>query len=203
MPTQAETRGMKELIQKLNESSTTVPEKTEQKSNPKLKSNLLNSVSKDAKGMYDILQRLDEDTTKVAEETVEKTYQDPTMAVATKKGNSVKIAEYEITMNKEQVVPGINKMFYTIKEDGKVLHEQLALFETAMGIVKGMMHNKPNNIGKLLDLDARYGSQLAEAALYKQKSKVSEGFKLDLAMAKQGQAVQKMNEAKKQIKSCL
>ena len=48
-----------------------------------------------------------------------------------------------------------------------------------------------------------FGSQLAEAAFYKQKSKVSEGFKLDLAMAKQGQAVQKMNEAKKQIKSCL
>jgi hypothetical protein len=72
-----------------------------------------------------------------------------------------------------------------------------------MGIVKGMMHDNTSNVSKLLDLDVRYGSQLAEAAFYKQKSKVSEGFKLDLAMAKQGQAVTKMNEAKKQIKSCL
>jgi hypothetical protein len=85
MPTQQETKGMKELIRKLNESSTTVPEKTEQKSNPKLKANLLNSVSKDAKGMYTILQRLDEATTKVAKEAVEEAYEDPKMAVATKK----------------------------------------------------------------------------------------------------------------------
>tara|TARA_B100000941_G_C28507502_1_gene558316 strand:+ start:181 stop:792 length:612 start_codon:yes stop_codon:yes gene_type:complete len=203
MPTQEETRGMKELIQKLNESSKISTTDKEQKSNPKLKANLLNSVSKDAQGMYDILQRLDEATTKVAEEAVEEAYEDPMMAVATKKGNSVKIAEYEITMDKQQVVPGIKKVFYTIKEDGKVLHEQVALFETAMGVVKGLMHGKTGNIKQLLDLDVRYGSQLAEAAFYKQKSKVSEGFKLDLAMAKQGQAVQKMNEAKKQIKSCL
>ena len=61
--------------------------------------------------MYDILQRLDEATTQVAREAVEEAYEDPTMAVATKQGNSVKIAEYEITMDKEQVVPGIKKMF--------------------------------------------------------------------------------------------
>ena len=47
----------------------------EQKSNPKLKANLLNSVSKDAQGMYDILQRLDEATTKVAEEAATHLYE--------------------------------------------------------------------------------------------------------------------------------
>ena len=93
MPTHEETKGMKELIQKLNESSK-VPTETEQKSNPELKANLLNSVSKNAKGMYDILQKLDEATTQVSKEAVEETYEDPTMAVATKQGNSVKIAEY-------------------------------------------------------------------------------------------------------------
>ena len=166
MPTQEETRGMKELIQKLNESSKIPTTDKEQKSNPKLKANLLNSVSKDAQGMYNILQKLDEATTKVAEEAVEEAYEDPMMAVATKKGNSVKIAEYEITMDKQQVVPGIKKVFYTIKEDGKVLHEQVALFETAMGVVKGLMHGKTGNIKQLLDLDVRYGSQLADLICY-------------------------------------
>ena len=159
MPTQEETRGMKELIQKLNESSKIPTTDNEQKSNPELKANLLNSVRKDDQGMYDILQRLDEATTKVAEEAVEEAYDDPMMAVATKKGNSVKIAEYEITMDKQQVVPGIKKTFYTIKEDGEVLHEQIALFETAMGVVKGLMHGKTGNIKQLLDLDIRYGSR--------------------------------------------
>ena len=79
-----EVKGMKELIQRLNEKKSPTTD-NEQKSKPKLKANLLNSVSKDAPGMYDILQRLDEATTKVAEEAVEEAYDDPMMAVATKK----------------------------------------------------------------------------------------------------------------------
>ena len=147
---------MKELIQRLNENHKSLLQITNKKQ-PKLKANLLNSVSKDAQGMYDILQRLDEATTKVAEEAVEEAYDDPMMAVATKKGNSVKIAEYEITMDKQQVVQEFKKTFYT-NEDGEVLHEQIALFETAMGVVKGLMHGKTGNIKQLLDLDIRYGS---------------------------------------------
>ena len=53
----------------------------------------------------------------------------------------------------------------------KLLEKSKPLFETAMGVVKGLMHGKTGNIKQLLDLDVRYGSQLAEAAFYKQKSK--------------------------------
>ena len=47
-PSREEVKGMKELIQRLNESSKAPTTDNEQKSNPKLKANLLNSVSKDA-----------------------------------------------------------------------------------------------------------------------------------------------------------
>ena len=94
---------------------------------------------------------------KVAEEAVEEVYEDPMMAVATKKGNSVKIAEYE-TLWINNRLNRICKIFYTY-EDGK--YWRTTIFETAMGVVKGLMHGKTGNIKQLLDLDVRYGSPIS------------------------------------------
>ena len=73
-----------------------------------------------------------------------------------------------------------------------------------MGIVKGLLFGNTSNIDKLLDLDNRYASNLAEAAMFRVKSKqLKEGYKLDIAITKQQTAVAKMGNLKKQIKSTL
>jgi hypothetical protein len=78
------------------------------------------------------------------------------------------------------------------------------LFETAMGIVKGLLFDNDSKVNRLLELDNRYASSLQEAATYKMKCKtIVESSKHDIAMAKQGAAVYKMKEIKKQIKSAL
>ena len=80
----------------------------------------------------------------------------------------------------------------------------MALFETAMGIVKGLLFDNNSKVERLLELDNRYASTLQEAATYKMKCKtIVESYKHDIAMAKQGAAVSKMKEIKKQIKSAL
>ena len=79
------------------------------------------------------------------------------MAVATKKEIVLKLQNMRSLWTNNRLFQSW-KAFYTPGEDGKVLHEQIALFETAMGVVKGLMHGKTGNIKQLLDLDVRYGS---------------------------------------------
>ena len=74
-----------------------------------------------------------------------------------------------------------------------------------MGIVKHMMFNKnEGKIEKIVKLDDRYNGYLTEAAIYKYKSlTLNEGYKVDVAVAKQGNAMHKLQSIKKQIKSLL
>jgi hypothetical protein len=98
----------------------------------------------------------------------------------------------------------MTKTFYNIKEGDEIIYNQIALFETAMGIVKGLLFEKDSKVERLLDLDNRYSSALAEAATFKMKAKtLTESSKIDIAMAKQGSALQKMKSIKNQIKSSL
>ena len=205
MPTK-ETQGMMDIINKLNEAANKEPT-----AHQKLKSqrntptpNVIAGVSKDAQGMLKILQKLDEATHKATEEIIEESHNDITLSAVTKKGDSVTINNYEITMEKTTIVPGIKKTFYNIKEGDEIIHSELALFETAMGIVKGLLFDNYSKVDRLLELDNRYASSLQEAATYKMKCKtIVESSKHDIAMAKQGAAVYKMKEIKKQIKSAL
>ena len=137
MPTE-EVKGMMDIIAKLNESATAQPSATQKLKNEKNKPapTILGSVSKNAQGMLSILQKLDEATTKVTKDILEESNTDIELAAMNKKGNSVKVDNFEIVLEKAQVVPGIKKTFYTIKDGNSVVYEQLALFETAMAIVK-------------------------------------------------------------------
>lgn len=205
MPTE-EVKGMMDIIAKLNESTTAKPTAAQTLKNEKNKPSptILGSVSKDAQGMLSILQKLDEATTKVTKEIVEKSHNDIELAAMNKKGNSVKVDNFEIVLEKASVVPGIKKTFYTIKDGNDVVYEQLALFETAMAIVKGLLFNNISKVQRLLELDNRYSSALVEAATYKLKCKtLKEDYQLDIAVAKQGSAVSKMKSIKNQIKSAL
>ena len=205
MPTE-EVKGMMDIIAKLNESVAAEPTAAQKIKNEKNKPSptILGSVSKDAEGMLSILQKLDEATTQVTKEIVKESENDIELSALDKQGNTVRVNNFEITMEKTTIVPGIRKTFYNIKEGDEIIHEELALFETAMGIVKGLLFDNSSKVERLLELDNRYASSLQEAATYKMKCKtIVENSKHDIAMAKQGAAVSKMKEIKKQIKSAL
>lgn len=202
MPTE-EVKGMMDIIAKLNEAEAT-PSSVAQDKETQASINKLAGVSKDAEGMLKILQKLDEATTKVTKEIVKESESDIELSAINKKGDTVSVNNYEITLEKTTIVPGIRKTFYNIKDGDKIIHEELALFETAMGIVKGLLFDNNSKVERLLELDNRYASTLQEAATYKMKCKtIVESYKHDIAMAKQGAAVSKMKEIKKQIKSAL
>lgn len=205
MPTE-EVKGMMDIIAKLNESAAAEPTAAQKVKNEKNKPSptILGSVSKNAEGMLSILQKLDEATTQVTKEIVKESEHDIELSAIDKKGDTVTVNNYEITMEKTTIVPGIKKTFYNIKEGDEIIHSELALFETAMGIVKGLLFDNDSKVNRLLELDNRYASSLQEAATYKMKCKtIVESSKHDIAMAKQGAAVYKMKEIKKQIKSAL
>ena len=205
MPTK-EVQGMMDIINKLNESTSKEITATQKLKNEKNKPSptILGSVSKNAEGMLKILQKLDETTTKVTKDIIEESRNDIELSAMSKKGNSVKVNNYEIVLEKAQVVPGIKKTFYNIKEGNKTLYKQIALFETAMGIVKSLLFDNDGKVQRLLDLDSKYGSALVEAAEHRLRCRtITEDNKLDIAMAKQGHAVSKMRDVKNQIKSAL
>lgn len=202
MPTE-EVKGMMDIIAKLNETTTT-PSSVAEDKQTQASINKLAGVSKNAEGMLSILQKLDEATTQVTKEIVKESENDIELSAIDKKGDTVRVNNFEITMEKTTIVPGIRKTFYNIKEGDEIIHKELALFETAMGIVKGLLFDNDSKVNRLLELDNRYASSLQEAATYKMKCKtIVESYKHDIAMAKQGAAVSKMKEIKKQIKSAL
>ena len=205
MPT-PEVQDMMTILTKLNEAEkmevTPATKAKNEKNAPK--PTMLASVSKDAKGMLNILQKLEEATTTATKEVINDSRHDASLLSGAKKGNTVAVGGYEVVLEKASVVPGIKKTFYNIKKGNETLYSQVALFETAMGIVKGLLFGNTSNIDKLLDLDNRYASNLAEAAMFRVKSKqLKEGYKLDIAITKQQTAVAKMGNLKKQIKSTL
>ncbi len=198
-----EVKGMMDIIAKLNETTVT-PSSVSEDKQTQASINKLAGVSKNAAGMLSILQKLDEATTQVTKEIVKESENDIELSAIDKQGNTVRVNNFEITMEKTTIVPGIRKTFYNIKDGNEVIHKELALFETAMGIVKGLLFDNDSKVDRLLELDNRYASSLQEAATYKMKCKtIVESYKHDIAMAKQGAAVSKMKEIKKQIKSAL
>lgn len=199
MPTPEETKAMADILQKLQTASNSehVQEKPMAKSKPV---EVPGNVSSDAVEMFNILNRLNEAQNKKevlveATAAVSETYNNDTISLNGK---------YNIQMEKKNVVPGAAKTFYNITDHkGETIYKDIALFESAMLIVKGLMVGKVQ-INTVLDLDQRYASYLAEAALYKQKAKrLNESVKKDLALTKQGVAADKMRMYKRRIKAMI
>lgn len=160
------------------------------------------NVSTDAVEMFNILNRLNEAASK------NQVVVDATDAYNEQQdydSNKVSMdGKFNIEMEKQDVVPGVAKTFYNITDhNGDKIYEYIALFESAMLVIKGLMVGKVN-IKTVVEMDRRYASCLAEAALYKQKAKVlSESVKRDLALTKQTVAIDKMKMYKKKIKSMI
>ena len=89
------------------------------------------------------------------------------------------------------------KRFYNICEDNNIIHREVALFETAMGIVKNLMLNKNQKVTELLDADLEYNNALYEVYMYKMKAKKS--LNEDVMLDKLSQEQKKLGEAKAKL----
>jgi hypothetical protein len=198
MPSAEETRAMQEIMNKLNnaqsgnQSSSTLS---------KNESRVPGNVSPDAQEMYNILNKLQTATESSAKNLVQES---TTYNKTETKNNSFGVGGLNVVLNKTSV-NGFKKTFYTITENGKTIHSDLALFESAMAIIKNLLDkNDLNRTDKIVDLDNRYSNYLYEAASYKQRAKtLTEGVKQDVFLAKHQVAADKMKSIKSQIKKML
>jgi hypothetical protein len=192
-----DSKGKLDILHKLNQAHTTPVSKSTSAAKTY-------SVSKDATEMLNILQKLETATVKATTEKYQEAKVDIKLSTATMANNTVSVGKYNVVMEKKTVIPGVKKTFYKITDNnGDALYSDIALFESAMGVVKGLLFNN-NKVKKILDLDAKYAGYLAETAVYQYKAKtLNESYKKDVAVAKQGNAATKMMAIKNQIKTLL
>jgi hypothetical protein len=204
--TPEETKGMQNILDKLNNAIT----KTDKvktyidESGEKVTRIERANVSPDAHEMYNILHKLQNATEDSAKNFVkESAVQGPSS------NNNVPpsfgVGGLNVLLNKRKI-NGYKKTYYSITEDGSITVEDLALFESAMAIVKNKLENDENiqKTQRIIELDLQYASYLEEAASHKQRAKViTEAARHSIAMAKHSAAVDKMKQIKAQIKRFL
>ena len=150
------------------------------------------------KAMHDILTKLKgvDKTTKIIAERAEHDI-DLNLAINQKvTENSVSVQNYRIDIVLQKFA-NKQKRFYNICEDDKILHKDIALFETAMGIVKNLMLNKNKKVDDLLKEDLNYNNALYEVYMYKTKAKKS--INEDVMLAKMSAAQNRLHSAKSKI----
>jgi hypothetical protein len=156
-------------------------------------------MDNDTKAMFNILNKLEnvDKTTRIVAERAESDV-DLKMAINQRVDeNSVSIQNYRVDIVLQNFA-GRQKKFYNIVESNRILHKELALFETAMGIVKNLMLNKSSKVQDLVRYDIEYTNNLYE--VYMHNSRIKSGkINEDIASAKLDRAKQKMLEAKNKI----
>ena len=155
-------------------------------------------MNTDTQDMLNILKKLQgvDKTTRVVAERAERDI-DLNLAINQKvTEDSISVSKYRI-----DIVPrsfaNKKKRFYDIYENNKLLHKDIALFETAMGVVKNLMLNKNKKVDDLIKLDLEYNNSLYEVYMYKSKAKTA--INEDIMLAKMSQAQNKLYSAKQNI----
>ncbi len=155
-------------------------------------------MNPNTKEMHDILAKLQgvDKTTKIVAERAERDI-DLNVAINQKiSENSVTVQNYRIDIVLQKFA-GKQKRFYNICEDNKIIHKDIALFETAMGIVKNLMLDKHKKVEDLLKEDLNYNNALYEVYMYKTKAKKS--INEDVMLAKMSAAQNRLHSAKGKI----
>ena len=155
-------------------------------------------MDQQTKAMHDILTKLKgvDKTTKIVAERAE-TDIDLNVAINQKiTENSVSVQNYRIDIVLHKFADK-QKRFYNICEDNKIIHKDIALFETAMGIVKNLMLNKHKKVEDLLKEDLNYNNALYEVYMYKTKAKKT--LNEDVMLAKMSAAQNRLHSAKSKI----
>ena len=155
-------------------------------------------MDQQTKEMHDILTKLKgvDKTTKIVAERAERDI-DLNVAINQKiTETSVSVQNYKIDIVLQKF-GGKQKRFYNICEGNKILHRDIALFETAMGVVKNLMLNKHKKVEDLLKSDLDYNNALYEVYMYKTKARklINE----DVMLAKMSAAQNRLHSAKQQI----
>lgn len=162
----------------------------------------------EAKAMYDILSKLNKANPKMMSEKVETVYHqlneaaerdvDLQVAMTSKiEESSVTVQNYRIDIVLNEFA-GREKRFYNIVETGtnRIVHQELALFETAMGIVKKYMTGK-SGIEDLVRFDTDYANSLYE--VWSHTARAKRGINEDISIAKADAAKRRVSEAKSKI----
>ena len=145
--------------------------------------------------LFDIINTFDKTSSMLNERA--KTNVDLRVAMTeTTKENSVSVQQYEIEVVQQQFA-GKRKNFYNIYEHNKLIYQDIALFETAMGVVKNLMQGKSNKVENLLKYDLDYNNALYEVYMY--KTKVKRAVNEDVMIAKLSSAKQRLQEVKLKI----
>ena len=169
-----ETRAMADILRNLQEK--TEASISEAKSMPAENERISHITNPDTRAMANILEKLEASTRKTAVNLVEESYKHPDlkMAMNTSRSQSgVSVDNFEIVVEKQKIA-NITKNFYSIKDNatGEVLYNDLALFESAMSIVKRLMLGKQmQDVSRIIDADQQYAAGLLESYDYKSKLK--------------------------------
>ena len=161
------------------------------------------------KEMLNILEKLHKANPKLTEATFTATAQnlaeqadsdvDLKIAMTSKvEESSVTIQNFRIDIVLNEFA-GKEKRFYNVvnAHNNHIIHQDLALFETAMGIVKKYMIGATDKIQELEECDTQYMNALEEVWIHKQRAK--RGINENVALAKAGNAKRRVQEAKQKI----
>jgi hypothetical protein len=194
----SDTKAMQDILDKLAAANKKAPG-TVSVSNTSSRST--GSVSPDAVEMLNILTKLEN----VASTAASKMVTESTAQAVSESSDKFGIGKYNVVLEKTSIA-GFAKTFYTITENGNPVYKQLALFESAMAIIKVKLFNKGvDKINQIVDLDSKYASALHEAASHKSRmshTALNEA-KQDVLAAKHSNAIMRMQSIKKQIKTLL
>lgn len=204
MPTPEETKAMQAILDKLNSANTQSPVISESNSTShNYAQQSTGNVSPDAQEMFNILSKLESATASTISTEVEQSGQ--LLLTETAESKVFGVGHYHIAIEDTLLAGKYKKKYYTIFEDTKPLYKDLALFESAMAIVKQLIEGKDQSkIRQVVELDEDYDIQLNEAAVQKKRTKtLTESIQSDVAAAKHSVAVGKMSALKKRIKRLL
>lgn len=167
-------------------------------------------MNNDSKAMYDILTKLHQANPRMMNKKVEVVANDLIEAadadVDLKVALTSKIEESSVTVQNYRIdivlneFAGREKRFYNIVETGtnRIVHQDLALFETAMGIVKKYITGKDSyKIRELEKYDMEYTNALYE--IWMHQSRARKGINENVALAKASNAKAKVADAKRKI----
>jgi hypothetical protein len=165
------------------------------------------SMAAQTDAMADVLRKLQSATGEAAREMVTESNNDPDLGMAwqtQRTETGVSVSRYDIRTEKKTIGEGLKKTFYHVvdNETGEMVHEDLGLFETAMGMVKHMLYtHNGEKMNRLVALDQEYINAVVEMHGYKSRLKrLDESTtKYDVASAKYSNARTRLQATKMKI----
>lgn len=165
------------------------------------------SMAAQTDAMADVLRKFKTATSDSVTDLVNESRHDQELDMAintTRTHNGVTVSKFDIVTERKDMGNGLAKTFYNVidNDTGEKVYSNLALFESAMGLVKHELYtNNYQKIQRLVSLDQEYVGLVLELLSYKQKLKTltEDTVKFDVTSAKYSNVKEKLKIAKKKI----